>query len=359
MNERDDELERALRSALAHEAEQIEAGPGDYQHLQQRLSREPAGRRGGATWLPWLATAAAVSTIVGLSGAWLAGRPTDAANPAATSRAPQPSPSVLADGRPGVTVAADAPSPTPVGAVRALPVYWIGDAPLDGHGLYREFEQTSVVSAQRAVETMLTTQPMDGDYSSPWQPADVTVTIDPQLITVDLGAEAFAKPGVERAVAELGLQQLVYTVTAGAAAETGHDANLPVRILVDSRAGTTVWHGIALDEPITRDAGARAPLWITSPADGDSVPAGAVKVTVYGTAYEANALWVVYDTADRNRIVEQGQVTVGGMGTWAEGSFSPELGSGEYRIRVYTPDESDGTSGTGQDRGDDKVVTVR
>jgi hypothetical protein len=387
VNDRDDELERALRGALAREAEQIEARPGDYHGLQQRLADAPGGRR-GAAWLPWLATAAAVATIVGLSGAWLTGRPAETANPAATSDAPELSPSVLADElrrrradlrereeearrgaqASGATVAASpvssptstpgaTPSPTPVGATRGLPVYWIGDAPLGRKGLFREFESTTVVSAQNAVDAMLTTEPMDHDYSSPWRAGDATVTLEPELITVDLARAAFGSTGIDRQRGQLALQQLVYTVTAGAALELGHVVNVPVRILVDGAEGATVWDGISLSAPITRDASARAPLWITDLAEGDSVRAGDVKVNVYGTAYEANALWVVYDAHD-DQIVDQSYVMVGGNGTLAAGSFTVKLQPGEYRIRVYSPDESGGDSGFPEDPGDTKVIRV-
>lgn len=362
----DDDLERALRGALHREADLIDAHPGDLPRLQERIAHEQTGRR--PAWLPWLAAAAAVLTLGGISGALLAQRPDVDAAPAATST-PEPTASAPASPEPSASAEPDAtPSPTSSegsadptegddGGATTVPVYWVAESG-NSFRLYREFLPASARTAQQAVETLLTEQPLDPDYVSVWRPAPVEVTVTDDLITVDVGAAAFSNTDVGSETAAAAVQSLVYTATAGAAVETGRSTSAPVRILVDGETDAEVWGVIALDEPIARDPLAPADVWILSPQQGASRPAP-VTVQVSGIAFEATLLWQVTpaDDPDGDPLAHGFIMVGGGLGDRRTDSFTVTLPPGEYRILVYAPDESDGEAGFPMPR-DDKVITI-
>jgi hypothetical protein len=78
--------------------------------------------------------------------------------------------------------------------------------------------------------------------------AEVSVTVTPNLISVNLPGTAIAIPPNVRLAAtavRLAVQQLVYTVTGAAGSD------VPVEILVDGRRGAWMW-GVTAHEPFTR-----------------------------------------------------------------------------------------------------------
>jgi len=380
----EDELERRLRAALHGEADHVEAAPGDFQRLQQRIATEGGmgrrdGERRGGGWLPWLATAAAVACIAGLGGAWLVGRPdsgtvADAPTAAGVTTAASPTPADRVTESPDVEATAySTPAATlqvrslsaVANSTRALPVYWVAPRDTKGYALYREYYTAPRVGAQQAVDAMLTGRPTDRDYSSPWRPATAKVTVRDDVIVVDLASAAFGDSSVSGSLAQAGLQQLVYTATAGAALETGRTGSLPVRVLVDGKPGATVWKSVTLSKPLQRDPLAVADVWVTSPVEGSAHRAGKLTVDVYGTAFEATVLWVVYRIeGGAERQVRDGYLNVGSMGERAAGRFTVTLSAGTYRVRVYAPDMSGGEAPANPEvpadqTGDDKTITVR
>lgn len=334
----DDETARLLRRALRREAEMVQPRDDGLERIQERTA-EPPGRR----WVPWAAAVAAAAVIglvvggvIGLSGDDEPAPPaaTGTASPTVPPTAPTTSPTQ------GPT---SSPTAEPTGTLSGVPVYWLGESKTSVW-LYREFRDVPDVGGPvaSAVAAMTREEPLDPDYFTPWRPAtSVDVAVDGDAISVDLSADAFAE-GVGSEVAERAVQQLVYTATAAAQADG------PVTITVDG-APYDAWGVIRVGEPMSRApmVDVQAPTWILSPSEGQTVPAGTVEVTGYGTAFEANFLWEVRDAAS-DRVVADGFVTgEGGMGTYGDLTFTVDLEPGEYVIEVYQPDESGGESPEG------------
>jgi hypothetical protein len=388
----DDDLERLLAGALQREADQIDAAPGDYQRLQQRITAERLTRSSTA-WLPWLATAAAVATVIAVSGAWLAGRPDPSgiAGPAADATSQlefsaTSTPTATLRAAPTATLTATTTATTSGGSTatsvtaalpstwqalrlaaaspHALPVYWVAPGDRPGWVLYREWYAAPVVGPQQAVDAMLGGHPADPDYGGPWRPAAARVTVTEDAIVVDVARAAFGNTDVHGELARAGIQQLLYTVTGAAEMTSKGAGRLPVRLLVDGKPGATVW-GLTLVPELHRDPAAQANVWILSPGEGTRLKPGAVTVKVWGTAFEANVVWVVYRVDGKKETeVDSSYTMVGSMGERAGGQFTVRLKAGQYRIRVYEPDMSDGEAPTNPDvpedqTGDDKTVVVR
>lgn len=347
----DEETERLLRRALMREAEMVEPRDDGLERIQQRTGAAEGGRR----WVPWLAAVAAAAVIGLVVGGVIGlGGDDEPLPPAATGTgtgSPSPAPTTVATEEPTDTATTEEPA----GTLEGVPVYWLGESKTSVW-LYREFRDVPDVGGEvaSAVAAMTREEPLDPDYFTPWQPASrVEVTQDGDAIAVDLSADAFAS-GVGSEVAERAVQQLVYTATAAAQTEG------PVTITVDGEA-YDAWGAIRLGEPMERApmVDVQASTWILSPTEGQTVPAGTVQVTGYGTAFEATFSWEVRDATD-GRVVTDGFVTgEGGMGTFGDFAFEVELEPGEYVIEVYQADMSDGESPEGPRMfPDTKTVTV-
>jgi hypothetical protein len=241
--------------------------------------------------------------------------------------------------------------------VHAVPVYWV--APSRGEfRLYREFRDVPDLGdlVTSAVAAMTRMRPLDPDYSTPWLPASsVRVTRSGSALTVDLSRDALASTHVGSELAELAVQQLVYTATA-AAYQAGTPATT-VRILVNGQPADA-WGVVRVGEPTARApiGDVQAQAWVTSPQEGQRLQAGTVRFTGFGTSFEATFAWKV--TSSTGVVVAQGP-TMGGTGDGGYGSFtfSARLTPGSYVVKVSTDDPSDGAGGRGP-ATDDKHFTV-
>jgi hypothetical protein len=227
--------------------------------------------------------------------------------------------------------------------------------------LYREFVRETSPSVEVAVRAMLGGEgaPADPDYFTPWRPASVRVLGAADVVTVDLGHEALAAPGVDRDVARAAVQQLVYTVTA--AATSLHDATSGaasrVRVLVDGAEGYLAWGQVRLGAQMTRDGAAVAPIWVIEPQNGARTSPGRVRVTGVGTAFEGVLRWEA--RAVSGRVVDEGVARAGSGAAREPFDFTISLPRGRYTITVYAPDASDGESPEGpRQYPDSKVVVV-
>ncbi|MHA6796853.1 Gmad2 immunoglobulin-like domain-containing protein [Pseudonocardia bannensis] len=236
-------------------------------------------------------------------------------------------------------------------ASRALAIYYVGDTAA-GFRLFREFRSVPTGDpGSDAVRQMLATPAADPDYRSQW-PAGTRllspVTRADGVITVDLSAEAAGPAQVGAELAELTVQQLVFTVQAAL------QATDPVRVLVGGEPVAELWGHVALADPVARadQYAVRSPVQIDSPAHGATA---GPEVTVTGEAavFEATVPWEVR---------RDGVVVRSGFATSQEGQrFSPfrftvALEPGEYEIRVT---EDDPSGGEGRPPlSDTKQVTV-
>ena len=177
-------------------------------------------------------------------------------------------------------------------------MYWVGSSKAS-FWLYREFRTVpdagGVVAS--AVLAAMSQAPLDPDYSTPWrQPSRLEASTEGHAITIDVSPDALASTNVGSELAQLGVQQLVWTATA-AAQSPG-----PVTILVNG-APADAWGVVRLGEPMTRDADARAPLWLDTPAEGAKLPAGKITFTGQANVFEGHVAWEItrLDRSHRRR----------------------------------------------------------
>ena len=255
-----------------------------------------------------------------------------------------------------VTTANTTPAAGPAGSV-VVPVYWIGES-RRSFALYREFRTvpdagTPIASAVAAVTRA---KPLDPDYLTPWRAASrVTARQAGDAVTVDLSADAFANTEVGSALADRAVQQLVYTATA-AAQNAGHPAST-VTITVDGKP-FDAWGAVHLGDPMKRAemSAVQAHTWVTTPEEGDTVPAGQVVFTGYGTSFEANFPWEIRTAG--GAVVAKGSTTGSGGGAFGKLTFTVALKPGSYTVRLSGDDASGGVEGPGA-ATDDKRFTVR
>ena len=262
----------------------------------------------------------------------------------------------------GCTVAAGPdPDPVPVPTTgpaaqavteHAVPVYYLADTPA-GPRLYREFHRvTGADPATDAVHEMLADSTgQDPDYRSHWPPGTELrgpVGHADGVITVDLTGVG---PGPDADLAELTIQQLVFTVQ-GALQSTD-----PVRLLVDGAPVAQLW-GVATAEPVPRGDryALRSLVQINEPAHGAEVGRDVV-VSGEAAAYEATVIWQVLRGAEVAEVVRSGFVSTAEGQTFAPYSFTVRLDPGEYVLRVT---EDDPSGGEGRPPlSDDKTIVVR
>jgi hypothetical protein len=267
---------------------------------------------------------------------------------------------------PAVGTSATSSSPTPAATTAAapatktltgVPVYWIAES-RRSFALYRELRDVPDAGGRisSAVSAMTSLKPLDPDYLTPWRPASrVTVTQKGKAITVDLSSDAFANTQVGSELADRAVQQLVHTATA-AAQQAGTPAS-SVTITVGG-APFEAWGVIRLGGPMQRApmSTVQAHTWITSPQEGQDLPAGTVTFTGFGTSFEANFVWEVRN--DSEAVVAKG-FTMGGSGdgTFGDFTFTARLTPGKYSVLVSGSDGSGGAEGPGPAK-DDKSFTV-
>ncbi|MCU1533230.1 MAG: hypothetical protein JWO49_2801 [Arthrobacter sp.] len=168
-------------------------------------------------------------------------------------------------------------------ASKKAPVYWIGRSD-DSEFLYREFrdvpEQDNPVT--QALRVMMSQKPLDPDFFTPWQnPKKLATSVSGKnVITVDVSGDAF-NSNVDAAMAELAIQQLVYTATAAGASAGLIDSGQQVQVvvLVDGHTDYVAFNRVRLGSPTSRSAGIVAPVWIIDPQEGTSVEDGPLKIS--------------------------------------------------------------------------------
>jgi hypothetical protein len=283
---------------------------------------------------------AGVTTVVALG---LAGCGDDTPNPPATTGGSTSSTSSTS----GASTPPTSSLTSTAGQLSGVPVYWIGES-RKSFALFREFRTVPDAGGPvaSAVAAMTRMAPLDPDYQTPWKPATrVTATQTGASIAVDLSADAISNTQVGSELAARAVQQLVYTATAAAYA-SGTPATT-VTITIDGKAADA-WGVVRLGQPTQRAdmASVQAHAWVTSPQEGETLKAGKVTFTGFGTSFEANFPWKVTHAA--GSVVASG-ATMGGTGTggFGEVTFSATLTPGTYTVELATDDPSGGAEGSG------------
>ncbi len=367
----DDETARLLRRALEREAQTVTPSEDGLAGIVER-TREGGGRR----WVPWVAAAAAVVVVGGVTGLTLLDGdggtvapaasgttqgvtgPTGSTGPTETDEAGGTASAPVAPPATDPDTGAGDPSSVPEdtaagGEVSGVPVYWVGETAVS-YRLFREFRTVPDVGSRvaSAVSAMTTQQPADPDYATPWSPASrVEASVSGDAVTVDLSADAFAA-GVGSELADLAVQQLVYTATAAAQVPGS------VTVTVDGEP-YDAWGSVPLGEPMTRQpmVDVQNPTWLLTPVQGATVDAGTVRFTGLGTAFEGTFGWEVRDSG--GAVVAEGFADGGANGTFDALSFTTDLSPGDYTVEVWQPDASGGESPEGPRMfPDSKAFTV-
>ena len=349
-----DQVERRLRQALARDVQQVHPSHRLDAILHEAHEAGPVTATGGSgarRWIMPLAAAAAVAAIIG--GVWWSGQedgptitPPQTSGPS-LSTTPSASGTSSTSGAP--TSAPTTPSSTggPV-ATRpvSLPVYFVGPVGDDKptYRLFRDYlrselpaDATLAQKAKAALVLAINAQPYsntDG-YLQPWSGQTIgAVTVTDALITIDLANAGNPQAAIGAETQRLAVQELVWT--AQAAVQKG---NLPVRITVHGSA-TPLFGSISADRTFSRPPSDRlyedlAPIWVTSPARDQVLPA-AKPVVVQGLAivFEAH---VSYQLKRGSTQVAEGYTTAS-IGAPSQGTYSINLGklaAGDYSIRVF------------------------
>lgn len=356
-----------LRRALNEQAAMVTPGGDGLSRIRSRTAR--ASRR--PAWL--VPVAAGIAGVVVAGGvAWAALDDGPGVPVAAETTTPTPTTTTLElppTNDPNDLPSTTAPIPTvgepdPDSREVALPVYYVGSQPSEDSGsgprfvLFREFHPTTVpidTDAGRMVELavaeMFANAPLDPDYGGLWPTSAVireaSVDDDTGVITVDLSDVAISDVrGVDSRVLpqalEAAVQQLVYTATAAAAYAGTTVEPLSVRFLVDGEPVTS-FLGTDADEPLTRDANARAAIWILSLAENDDIIVAVddgetvtEPVVVEGEANLFEGGPATWELRHDDEVVDEGLVSTGQCCAWLPFEIALDLTEpGTYTIEVY------------------------
>jgi hypothetical protein len=219
----------------------------------------------------------AIALLLLLSGCGTASTPTPTptSNPSSTST-PTPTPTLM-------------PS-RPTSAPRVLAQYWVADT-ARGFRLYREFVRLEITPdpITAALRALVSSQPKDADYTNLWSAATKinrvkvsgnTATVDLTLGKLNVGSEAEA----------LAIAQLVWTATAADPSVT------KISLTVGGKKVESIAGHVDATKPFTRAPtyAVLAPVWITSPTEGEQKNAEGFTLRGMASTFEANVAWKVY-----------------------------------------------------------------
>jgi len=186
------------------------------------------------------------------------------------------------------------PTPTPSASstisTQALAQYWVADTSR-GFRLYREFVRVDPTpdAITAALRQLVSQKPTDTDYVSLW-PLGTTINsvkVSGDFAIVDL---TFPKLNLGSEAESLAIAQLVWTATA---------ANTTVKsvsLTVDGKKIESLAGHIDATNAFMRGLTYEvlAPIWITSPAENQSVAAKGFTLSGMAATFEANVVWKVF-----------------------------------------------------------------
>ena len=247
--------------------------------------------------------------------------------------------------------ASEAPS-QPSGT--AVPVYFVGDGP-SGPALFREFHRVEGDPLAEAADLVATGTPDDPDYRTLWPQLEITsVSATDGVLLVEVPSDAFTErpDGMSARLAELAVQQLVYTL------QGVQQERIPVQV---RREGGAPLFGLPTDAPFVAAAALDTLnlVNITSPAEGDTVSGDTLKVTGVSNSFEASGPCRLL--VGGREVALEGYQAEG----WMEDRLFPfevELPldgvTGEAVVQCETDDPSGGAEGDGPSI-DTKTITVQ
>ena len=348
MNHNESHEEELLRRALRDEADRVLPSPDALTRIRRRTARAPF-------WRTPLALGMAAAVVTGtavIAGGVVVLRGSDVDStvtgpseitPDTTSGPTQPHETPTSSPTIPPPTNESTPSQTDVN-IATVPVYYVTETPA-GMRLAREFRSVPAPDGPvvAAVETMLSEAPRDPDYQRLWDAStDVeSVEVNDGIIEIDLtGSTDYT--GADD-VAQLAIQELVYTVTA-ALSSIGENGGLPVHLLHDGEPVDKVWGNVDVSEPVERapQVDVRQLVQINNPGEG-AVVGGSFTVDGDAAVFEATVLWQILDDAGNE--VQSGFTTAEACCEFSPFEFSVELEPGTYRVLVSESDPSGGAEG--------------
>lgn len=230
------------------------------------------------------------------------------------------------------------PSASSTVAMRALAQYWVADTSR-GFRLYREFVRINPTpdAITAALRQLVSHKPVDSDYVSLW-PLDTTinsVTVNGDTALIDL---TFSKLNVGAEAESLAIAQLVWTATA---AETSIKK---ISLTVDGKKVESLAGHVDATKPFMRGPSYEvlAPVWITSPTEGQLVAAKGFMLSGMASTFEANVSWKVFK---EGVLITQGSTTaLEAAPAWKPWSIAiPGLAPGKYLFVAMEYSAKDGS----------------
>ena len=354
MNSYDDDVRRTeelLARALSEEAAGVDPRPGALQQIQRRTARPSRSRT------PWLmgALGAAVATAAVITAVVVIGDTNDVASngtPAATQPATSANEQQVDEN--GMHQGVYDPQADPSSQVT---VYYLGRA--SGPSPFRVFGETHTVqgydgSQLAAVRELLTSRPIDPDYTNPWPEGldveAVSVAESTGVTTVALTSDVPMPLGSVYDASDpanfyrLGLQSMARTLGLS-----------PGEQLALTFNGDSTGHGLErepLPAAVGTDDEVRAFITIDNIVEGQTVT-NPVTVKASGNTFEANLNWQLLDADGRK--LDEGSTMVGSYGEWSQADI--DLGTlepGTYTFEALEYSAEDGSVAN----SDDKTFTV-
>lgn len=223
-------------------------------------------------------------------------------------------------------------------AFQTLAQYWVADT-ARGFRLYREFVRINPKpdAITAALRHLVSQRPVDSDYSSLWPKGTTinSVIIQGDTAIIDL---TFPKLNVGGDAESLAIAQLVWTVTA---------ANTTIKnisLTVDGKKLASLAGHVDATKPFTRGLTYEilAPVWITSPMEGQLVATQGFTLSGMASTFEANVAWKVIKDGI---VIKQGSTTaLAAAPAWKSWSVAiPGLVPGTYQFLAMEYSAKDGT----------------
>lgn len=233
--------------------------------------------------------------------------------------------------------------------VRAVPVYYVGSHDLS---LYRELRNLPATGdlVRDAIEAILELLPQDPDYDSLWASGRVNqAELTGHTLELDMSPSVYEQLTTKEE-AQAAVDQIVYT-----ASELMGDPELRVTFLSDGGPPPTLLRNA--DGFGRRGLEPMPALWITSPKNEDTFPAG--QLLIEGTVKpDASAPVVRIVNADGDTVSSASAQTAtdANAAGWRVWSVLASLDPGTYSIEATTMMEGD--DGLVRSVAENKTVTV-
>ncbi|MFC4783626.1 Gmad2 immunoglobulin-like domain-containing protein [Nocardioides sp. MAHUQ-72] len=238
-----------------------------------------------------------------------------------------PSPDSSASSEPSASASPSTPTRSTMAA------YYLGGTP-QGPRLFREFDQVEAADPVQGALALLTAQPHDPDYQTPWHPGDFSGgTEGEEFVDIEVSDALAERPsGMSPQAAGVAVQQVVYTVQAAV------QSRKPVRFSVDTLLGVDTTEPVTNADPLDT----LSLVSVSDPEEGSTV-SGSFTASGVASSFEATVPWEV---RRGDTVVTKGSAMADGwmdkLYPWQSKVDVSDLAPGEYTFVAMTDDPSGG-----------------